>query len=274
MLRKLLFLLFLILLSGRAFCQDILVLTNNDSLRVNVIAITPDKIKFRYFSVKEGPVLEVSKNQVKEIIYKNGGKLTIIYNIYEVSPDKMIPEKTHVFKIDLLAPLLNHFTIGYEWRLRKLKYYRNAEIKLGIIGPYINTDLKYAEGALVKVAIKFIKATPSYMKGLKYYQPMNGYYIKPELLASYFMRREVDFKVVYFTNIAACLNFGRQIVVNNWLTIDYFGGAGFGIQIWSYKKNSQYEPNNFDFNYAFSHLFLGSKIPVILTGGMLMGITF
>jgi hypothetical protein len=265
---------FFMMLAGRMFGQDIMVLTNNDSLRVTIINITTDKIRFRHFNQREGSILEISKNQVKEIIYKNGQRLTIIYNSYEVSADKMIPEKTHAFKVDVFAPLFNHYTVGYEWKLKKLKYYRNAELKAGYIGTTINHDLKYSQGWLAKAAIKFIKCQPNRMKGLVYYQPLNGFYVKPEVIVSFFGQRDEENKMNYFTHAAGVMNFGRQIVIRNWFLIDIFGGAGLGYMFGSYRRKSIYDQKDFDFNYAYSHIFLGRKLPIVLTGGACLGFVF
>lgn len=272
--RKILFICFFLFSAGKLFGQDIIVLTNNDSLRVKMVGINADKIRFRYFSVKEGPVREISKNQVKEVIYKNGERLTIIYNSYEVSKDKMIPERTHGFKVDLFAPLLNHYTIGYEWKLKKLKYYRNAELKGAYIGTYVNRGLKFAEGWTAKAGIKFIRVQQSRMKGLIYYQPLNGFFVKPEVIVSVFGQRDEDNKKVFFTHLAGVINFGRQIVIRNHVFFDVFGGTGVGHMFGSYKRKSLYDRKEFDFNYAYSHIFLGRKLPVVLTGGFCFGMVF
>jgi hypothetical protein len=262
------------MLAGQMFGQDIMVLTNNDSLRVNIVNITTDKIRFRYYSQRDGVIREIPKNQVKEIIYKNGQRLTIIYNSYEVSADKMIPDKSHAFKIDLFAPLINHYTVGYEWKLKKLKFYRNAEIKLGYIGTYINHDIQYSQGWLAKAAIKFIKCQSKRMKGLVYYQPLDGFYVKPEILVSVFGQRDDENKMNYFTHIACAMNFGRQVVIKNWLLFDVYGGAGVGKMFGSYDRATLYDRKDFDFNYAYSHIFLGQKLPIVLTGGACFGFVF
>ena len=74
----------------RALSQDIIVKSNNDSIRAKIIEINTENIRFRYFNMKVGPILQIHKNEVKEIIYENGSKLTILYNPYEVSSDLLI----------------------------------------------------------------------------------------------------------------------------------------------------------------------------------------
>src|SRR5205085_6766483 len=90
-----LFILFSLALPLKSHSQDIIVRTTNDSIRAKVIEITTDKIRFRYNNLKESPIQEIHKNNVKQIIYENGSKLNIVYNRYEVPADMIIREKKH-----------------------------------------------------------------------------------------------------------------------------------------------------------------------------------
>ena len=259
-LRILLFFFFLFSHS-KVFSQDIIVRTNNDSIRAKVVEITIDKIKFRYNISKDSPVLEIHKNNVKQIIYENGSKLTIVYNRYEVPSDMIIRERSHVIKVDMFAPLLNHFTFGYEM---KLKLGKNLEFKAALIGTNISTFLKHSEGYFVKGGIKFIRLSNSYAKGLKYINPIKGNYFKPGFIFGNYKTNENQ-EIISHTHYAIDIVFGRQYVLSKTIALDYFGGAGFGIQ-----KTSKED----DFTYAYSHLFLGKKIPLIITGGLTMGFVF
>ncbi len=244
-----------ILIHSNTFSQDIIVRTNNDSIRAKVVEITKEKIKFRYNKLKDSPILEIHKNNVKQIIYENGSKLSIVYNRYEISSDMLIREKAHAFKVDLFAPLLNHFTFGYE---KKLKLGINLEIKASIIGTNISTFINHAEGYFIKGGIKFIRLSDSFAKGLKYIHPLKGSYFKPEFIFSKYKKNE-NHEITSNTHLALDIIFGRQYLLSKTIGLDYYGGAGFGIQK-SSKDN--------DFTYAFSHIFFGKKIPLIITGGL------
>lgn len=255
------FFIFFNVISSEVFCQDIIVRTNNDSIRAKVVEITQDKIKFRYSNSKASPVLEIHKNNVKQIIYENGSKLTIVYNRYEVPKDMIIKVPSNVIKVDLFAPLLNHFTIGYE---RKLKSGKNLEAKASIIGTNLSTFLKHAEGFFIKCGIKFIRQSESYSKGLKYMHPVKGNYFKPEIMYTQYDRND-NFEVARHIHYVLSINFGRQYMLTKTIALDYFGGAGFGIHNTS-KEN--------DLTYAYSHIFFGKKIPIVITGGLTMGVLF
>ena len=259
MLFRLTFFVAFILSYSGVFSQDIIVRTNNDSIRAKVVEITIDKIKYSISNQKGGPILEIHKNNVKQIIYENGSKLTIVYNRYEIPSEMIIREKSHMIKADLLSPILNHFTIGYEW---KYKLGKNIEIKYSLIGSNLNKNLKHAEGFFVKAGVKFISLSNSYSKGLKYINPMKGNYFKPELVFSQYKKDE-EHENINYKNYALNIIFGRQYMLSKIFALDFFSGIGFGIQSSS---------KEIDFSYAYSHLFFGKKIPLILTGGLTIGV--
>ncbi len=220
--------------------------------------------------MKNGPILEIYKNQVSKIIYENGSELEIIYDSYYVSPDLMVHPPKNVVKVDFLSPLLNHITIGYE---RSLRMGMNLDLKAGIIGFRIAEGLDYAEGFLVKAGLKFIWTTESILKGLKYKHPLNGKYVKPELVYSYFETFGEKGAITY-SNYALCINFGNQYILWDALTLDYYAGFGYGLQYSSYDARSTYDRNNIDLNYNHSHFYFGKKLPLVLNGGVTIGVVF
>jgi len=250
--------------------QDRIIRTNKDTVLVKVVEMTADKIRFRRYGMKNGPILEMYKNQVSKIIYENGSELEIIYDSYYVSPDLLIKPPQSVIKIDFLSPLLNHFTIGYE---RCLKIGMNLDIKGGVIGFRISEGLDYSEGFLIKAGIKYIWVTESISRGLKYKHPINGKYVKPELIFSYFDNFGEKGKASY-SNYALAINFGNQYILWDLITLDYYAGFGYGLQYSSYDATSTYDRNNVDLNYNHSHLYFGKKLPLILNGGVTVGVIF
>lgn len=260
----------LLLLCQHLNAQDIIIKSNNDSIRSTILEINTENIRFRYYNMKYGPVLQIHKNEVKEIIYENGSKLTILYNPYEVSSDMMIKEKSRAIKVDILSPSLNHFVLGYEMKIRTAV---NLEFKASLIATNLSTSLKYSEGYFIKGGVKFVKLTKSYMRGLKYVQPLKGNYFKPEFIFNRYKRDE-DHTFVTYTNYALNLVFGRQDVINNFFVIDYFGGMGYSYQATDYESTASNNGTVGDFSYAYSHLFFGKRLPLILTGGVLIGFVY
>jgi hypothetical protein len=264
------FLLAFFLLDYTASAQDIIVRTNNDSLRVKVLEVGTDKIKFRRHGVKTGPPLEIYKNHVKEIIFENGTHITILYDLRAVSSDLSIKEKKHGLKADFIAPILNHITIGYE---QMLKPGMNAEIKAAYIGTRVSTAIKPSKGYFIKAGIKFIWLTEEISKGMRHFPPMQGSYFKPELIFSQYAT-ETENGNINFTNYGIAIHFGRQYIIDNFLTLDYYGGVGFALQESSYKPVLPKDEDSVDFNYAFSHLYFGQNLPLILGGGLTVGFIY
>lgn len=262
---------FALLMAGKAvWAQDIIVRTNNDSIKVKVLEIGTDKIKFRRYGIKNGPPLEIYKNHVKEIIFENGTHVTILYDLKAVSPDLSIKEKKHGIKVDFIAPILNHITIGYE---QMLKPGMNIEIKAAYIGPRISTAIKPSVGYFVKGGVKFVWLTEEISKGLRHFPPLQGSYFKPELIFSQYTT-ESENGDIDFTNYGVNILFGRQYLIDNFLTLDYFGGVGFALQYSSYKPVLPKDESDVDFNYAFSHLYFGKNLPLILGGGLTIGFIY
>lgn len=250
--------------------QDRIIRTNKDTILSKVVEMTADKIRFRRYGMKSGPILEIYKNQVARIIYENGSELEIIYDSYYVSPDLLIRPPLNVIKVDFISPLLNHFTIGYE---RSLKEGLNADIKAGIIGFRISEGIDYAEGFLIKAGVKFVWTTQSISRGLKYRHPLVGKYVKPEFIVSQF-ELDGDKGKINYTNYALCVNFGNQYIIRDLITLDYYAGLGYGLQYSSYDPTSTYDRNNIDLNYTHSHAYFGKKFPLVLHGGVTVGVAF
>ncbi len=65
--------------------QDLLRKTNGDEVKVKVLEITSENIKYKKFSNIEGPLYTISKTELQEIIFENGDKET--FNKRKVSSD-------------------------------------------------------------------------------------------------------------------------------------------------------------------------------------------
>lgn len=264
------FLLLFFLLGKFSSAQDLIVRTNNDTMKVKVLEVGADKIKFRRWGVKTGPPLEIYKNYVKEIVFENGTRVTVLYDLHTVSPDIAIKEKTHGWKVDLIAPILNHITVGYE---QMLKPGMNVEVKAAYIGLHVSTALKPSYGYFVKGGVKFVWLMEEISKGMRHYPPLQGSYFKPELIYSDYMTKN-EGGDIHFQNYGINILFGRQYIIDNVVTLDYCGGIGFALQNSSYEPSTPKDEQDVDFNYAYSHLFFGNNLPLILSGGLTIGFIY
>lgn len=250
--------------------QDRIVKTNKDTLLVKIMGLQGDKIQFRPFGQKSGRILEIYKNEVATVIYEDGTSFTVIYDRFRVSPDLYIQEQNNAFKVDLFALLVNHFTIGYE---RRLKPNFNLEVKAGIISPIVSKVLGPADGFLVKAGVKYVWTEEVIRKGLKYHHSLKGNYIRPELMFSYFDKPEEN-GVSTYQNYAVNFVLGKQTLIGESIVIDFYAGVGYGMQTSTFEASSIYDRKDVDFNYAYSHLYFGEKLPVVVSGGVMMGFIF
>jgi hypothetical protein len=259
----------LLMASVPSMAQDKIVKINNDTIRAKVVKITTDKIIYRYPGTHPIKLPEIAKNMVKEIIYANGSKLKILYDIYAVASELYVSEQRHAVKMDVGALFLNHFTLGFEFAV---KTGMNIELKAGIIGPGLNGQLDEAEGFLVKAGVKFIKCDTSYSKGRRYLDPLKGSYFKPEFLYSTFTT-EKNSQDVRCTNYALNFVLGKQFIPGKWISLEFFGGLGLGLQSSTYVPTSVYDKGA-EFSYVYSHVYFGKELPVIVSGGITAGFAF
>jgi hypothetical protein len=75
----------ILLITYSAKSQDIIIKKNGDDLKVKVIEITKEEIKYKNFENIDGPVYYISKNDVFMIRYQNGTKETFIETTSVVS---------------------------------------------------------------------------------------------------------------------------------------------------------------------------------------------
>ncbi len=61
-----------------ASAQDLMIKNNGDEIKVKVLEITNDNVKYKKHTNIDGPLYTVSKSEVKEIIFENGDKEVFI----------------------------------------------------------------------------------------------------------------------------------------------------------------------------------------------------
>ena len=149
-------------------------------------------------------------------------------------PD-MKPFKTRALKVEFFSPLTGNLTFGYEHYVAKGTSW---EAKLGIIGA--GRNLENQGGAFVKIGPKF-KLSPDYVvDGLRSSHPLRGAYIKPELVVHYFSEDDTynmfgeSIKSNY-GGLSILINYGKQFVLGEKITLDCSIGAGYGF------GNDEYE---------------------------------
>ncbi len=145
-----------------------------------------------------------------------------------------VSDKKSAYKMELFSPLTGNLTLGYE---RYLKNWMGIETRLGIIGIGSDPDNREGRGAFVKVGPKF-KLKPVFIEdGMRGSHYLRGSYIRPEIAISVYNHNDLDdpFDNVSDPNretvssVAFLINFGKQYVLSNVMTLDWHIGVGYGI---------------------------------------------
>jgi hypothetical protein len=83
---------------------------------------------------------------------------------------------------------------------------------------------------------------------------------------------------VNYTNFALNICFGKQILLSDIMTLDWYVGFGYGLQFSDAEDKDNYSyMNDFDWDwtpYAYSHTYLGRSFPMTLSGGLTIGVLF
>lgn len=145
-----------------------------------------------------------------------------------------VSDKRSAYKMELFSPLTGNLTLGYE---RYLKNWMGIEAKLGIIGIGSDPENREALGGFVKVGPKF-KLKPVFVEeGMRGSHYLRGSYIRPELAISLYSQNDLqdpfdntnDPNRETVSSVAFLINFGKQYVLSNVMTLDWSFGIGYGI---------------------------------------------
>lgn len=282
----------LIAICGNIKAQDLIIKKNNEQLKVKIVEVGTKEIKFRFFDAPDGPIISMSKSEIKSI--KIAGKNDVVLNMDDnpmsVSNNAII-DKTSALKFNFFSPLSDHLEFNYEW-MQKPGF--NWEVGLGIIGPGVSvTDAFYnsnPKGAYLRGGPKFLIGSTSDFEmeeNARFAHPLKGRYIKIEAIANTFSKTfqvdtssywlgsttsYVDVKNTY-QSLAFNLIYGRQYIVGNAITIGYYLGCGFGFE----SKTSTLVSTNYYDDYTiqrYSHSYFGKDFPFVITSGFNIGYIF
>jgi len=287
LLTQLIVVLALLCFSKVNFAQDTLVKKSNKGIIVcKVIEIGLDEIKYKDWNNLNGPDIVISKNDLIRIKFQNGTKMIIAPDELSLELDSNVVARKNDIKFHFFAPLANYLCLGYE---TVLKHRTDLEINLGVIGVGNHSNYTTDEriyGGFLQVGSKFYLGEDFYVRGQRRVHPLKGKYFKVELSFVDYTRSEPYSYYNYINSTtssgtdkinvtAAAINliYGRQYLLGDRFTFEYFIGAGFGVQ--SAKDNSNSSLHDFrDYYNCYGYEYLGSSVPLTLTGGITLGYIF
>jgi len=256
--KRLIFISVLIFCAATGFAQaDTLYTNTNRKIPCKIYEINEFEIKYRMASALDGPYFVVEKSTIRKYTLSNGYTEMLL-------PDELSIENEHreilgnreVVKINPFGFAFNHVSLSYE---KVIKVGMNLDVEVGYINNSINSNDAFRQaygnynnpfisGAYLKPGVKFFLGEDFSVRGLKYAHPLKGRYIKLDLAGSYLnyhgLTRTYNYNgtaTVVTTDLntvayGGFVNYGRQFILGNILTLEYYFGVGFTGQSLSYSN--------------------------------------
>lgn len=176
----------------------------------------------------------------------------------ELKSDSEMKKRT--FKIEFFSPLTGNLTLGYE---QYLKNWVGIETKVGIIGVG-KQDFQFEKdrGLFVKVGPKFKLKPSNAQNGTFGTDYLSGGYFRPEIQFSSFRHHSIEAGVEAEQVHAGALmlNYGKQYVLGNVMTLDWYIGIGYAYS------------NRAGSGYRYGFAFAGNDTPIAANVGLTLGI--
>jgi len=272
---------------------DTLITKNKEKIPCKITEVNENEVKYKKASYMDGPSYTMDKTKLTYIIYANGEKELIKEDELSVNQTAEIIDRRRAIKFEPFAPVSNKFVIGYE---QVLKVGMNLEVKVGLINSNMSQNYLYGSrsyfttGGFFKGGVKFLLGQDYYVKGMKYAHPLKGRYIRIDAILTNFKSIDVPFSYnvnsggyIYYMNAKTdvsttayglMLNYGRQFILGNIMTLDYYVGIGYTGHSVSY-SNSHVPSNTYgDFlstSYYYSHTTFGNLTAVAINAGLTLG---
>jgi hypothetical protein len=269
--------------------NDVIIKKDGTSIKVIVVELSNNEVKYKLSSHPASPVLSLSKKEVRTVTID--GQVAYEYkpDPYSVS-NQAILNKTNVLKFYFLSPLYNNIAFGYEW-VNKPGF--NWDIGAGIIGiGAAKNSTQKPKGMFLRFGPKFLLGNSSDLEveNARLAHPLKGKYIKVEAIlnafsstnymdtSSYFNNMYSAGKLYYSNNyqsITLNLQYGKQSILGNTLAFAWYIGVGY-----SFETNSTtlpgkylYRVNSIDIK-RYSHTYYGERFPLATTMGITLGYLF
>ncbi|MES2836854.1 MAG: hypothetical protein V4667_04985 [Bacteroidota bacterium] len=280
--------------------EDLILKKDGSSLKVKVIEMGSEDVKFKLYDAPDGPVMSLKKKDIKTIKINE----QIAYEFKEdpySSSNSSILNKTSSAKFHFFSPLFNHLAFTYEW-MNKPSF--NFELGFGIIGVGVsaknsNSNITYgvvknnATGFYLRGGPKFLLGSSSDIEvdGAKISHPLKGRYFQIQAILQTLNRSySMDTGNVYnaygygygkgrvnwektYQSLFLNLIYGRQNIYGKAITIGYYVGLGYGLET---ESTTGTVPNFGYFNQSFDAqrytvYYFGRNLPVTFTGGFTIG---
>ena len=280
------------LCAASGFAQDSLFYTNGTVIVGQVEEVGLDQIKYRTKSDGNQVLVVVNKNDLSRVKL-NGGQAFNFADTGTDGPSAAFMARKNALSFDVIAPALNHITIGYEHVLGPQLCFVAKVGYIGLWEPNRYDDVYNSKGGLISAGVKFkLPRSPKRMTPTKDAHPLAGWYLRPELMFSAWKRTNYNYgfydpfnsyypygPITNSTNYnsgALILSIGRELFLGEHVTFDISGGLGYGVQ-WrdgSLADGNIYNSNYYRQEYNYTHAFFGNTTPLVVSGALRFGYAF
>ena len=266
--RKILFLsATLFFLSFISRSQDKIYRQNGKIVEAKIIEVGPSEVKYREFSVPDGPIYVLETDRIKKIVYQSGKEEKYGDNLKD--PERYTGQRNKAIKLNFLSALYGYTEVGYEKSTGVGKSY---EFSLGIIGAgkagiidyYYNSPggqfrqvNRSPFGVFVSGGYKFGKLPDFILFGKsRATHLMQGTYVKPIAYLGAYKENQLIYKgnntyVVGKQQVtfgAIQIELGRQWVLGERFLLDSYWGIGYGFDN---KKDSYQDQSGTPYYYDY-----------------------
>lgn len=283
--------------------MDTMITTKNTIIVGKITKVSDTEIEYKKVYEPDAAIFVINKEKLKEIKWSNGTIDEITMDEMEVNKESEVIDKRSAIKFDFFSPINDQIKFSYE---HSIKVGANIEVAASLINnsmlkSSINSQKYLIQGGTLGVGVKFLLGQNYYIKGLKYIHPLSGRFVKPEIAYSGYTVRGVNTYIMIPQNggyynyvkvksdkkinsIAFIINYGRQFILGNLVTIGYSIGVGYSYINTKYSNpdvNPSTLPTYNSYNYEgrndptnlYTHFRL-KNLPIAYNGSITIGYLF
>jgi len=288
--------------------SDTLYTKKQQKIICKIVEIGELDIKYKRVELLDGPTYVINRLNIIKYTLANGYTEIIVADELSIENEhgNIIKNRT-VIKISPFSPVNNQITFAYE---KVLRVGTNLDIELGYSNSNLtkNQDITgsmrnvFNSGFYVKPGVKFFLGQDYSVRGLKYAHPLKGRYIRLDLAFSYLnyenLKRTEPVRnpnTPYYSSTTYTIvtdvqsfsyggfvNYGRQFILGNALTLEYYVGVGFTGQSNTYSNNDYKKTIYSGYNYFnrnddaknianYHGFFRSPNLGLSVTGGFRIG---
>jgi len=254
--------------------SDTLYLRDKQKIPVKLYEVSEYEIKYRRTDVSDGPIYTTSIENILKIKYSNGKEqIYTLDELYVQQDVKEIVKQRTAYKFHIFDLPTGKISFGFEQVMRTGI---NADFKVGVFNSNLLDAFKYPNnnysdasifnrygarfvgGTFIRAGAKFLIGQDFNVKGMRYAHLLNGAYIRFDVYASYIKYDAIKYYIHtpkspgpwygpmnaiekttdgqnYNAGFLLCM--GKQHVLANLITIEYYAGLGYNASSYSFTQN-------------------------------------